>query len=259
MEFSIIGINRSKYGVLLIENLVKASLMPKYVIIEDNNPNCLAASTYFIDTCQLPKMPQEPLDWGILDIVEENLVNTCIKLNIPFLMVPDHNSRYTAKILAYNNIDVLLITEGPIIRGPIIYMPRICVMNIHAAPLPGYRGNWTTRLALYNDEPPIITSHVVTPWVDEGPIIKKMRYEISEGDTLEDIDAKAMMEAVNLAVCSLVCIKGRSFTLKKQLLWEGITYKGKKINSYLQTAMPKELQEELTCRLEQREYGFYGS
>ncbi|WP_368784345.1 formyltransferase family protein, partial [Acinetobacter baumannii] len=65
-------------------------------------------------------------------------------------------------------------------------------MNIHAAPLPKYRGNWTTRMALYNDDPPEVTAHVVTPWIDEGPIVGKLRYKICKGDTLEEIDRKAM-------------------------------------------------------------------
>lgn len=257
MEFAIIGINSSNYADKILERLLSFRLTPKYVIIEDHNTMGLAASAFYIDNRQLPKIPQDLEKWGMSSTNKKSLALKCNQETIPFFLVPDHNSRQTRSILSSHPIDILLITEGPIIRGPILYMPRYCVMNIHAAPLPQYRGNWTTRFALYHDEPPTVSAHVVTPWIDEGPIIKIMQYEIKQGDTLEEIDKKAQIASADLAAYSLLSIVNEGFSPKIQRVWEGKEYKGIFKDGHLEPAMPLELQEELKERLHKGEYGFY--
>ncbi|AQS60358.1 formyltransferase family protein [Desulforamulus ferrireducens] len=258
MDFALIGINKSKYAVAMIKRLISFNLIPKYVIIEHNEPRSLAVSSVFIDSQKLPVPKQNLSDWAIEEEEGEfSLGAVCSQESIPFLTVPSHNGRQPRDIIAANPIDILIITEGPIIRGPIIYMPRLCVMNIHAAPLPQYRGNWTTRFALYNDEPPIVSAHVVTPWIDEGPIIERMHYEINLGDTLEEIDLKAMNASAELAVYSLLKIMHEGFAPNIQRIWEGKVYKGTRSDKGLEPAMPLAIQRELKARLLKGEYGFY--
>ena len=255
MNFALIGIRHSRYLRSLIEKLVELEMYPDYVILEDTDRANLAYGAYFIDN----KMA-ETYNYEVWNYDESNpncIINLCIKHKIPFFIVCSHNNWRTAKVLSYFNIDILLITEGPIIRGEILYKPNICVMNIHAAPLPGYRGNWTTRLALYNDEPPMVSAHIVTPWIDQGSIINRKRFSIEKGDSLAEVDNKAINAAVELACQTLKKTRDEGFSAIPQRLWEGKEYKGTLKDGILRPAMPVELQDELENRFINGEYGFF--
>lgn len=255
MRFALIGIQNSKYYRSLLDRLVKLHLYPYYVLIEDTDKTNLANSAYFIDNNLFDTLSCD--NWNYDTSNPNCIISFCVKHKIPFFVIPEHCGRRTIKVLTSFGTDILLITEGPIIRGEILYRPRLCVMNIHAAPLPRYRGNWTTRLALYNDEPPTVTAHVVTPWIDEGAIIDKRSYIIEKSDTLDDVDKKAMAAAVELACDTLSKIEKSGFYARQQSIWEGKEYKGHYENGILHPAMPFELQEELEKRFKNGEYGFF--
>jgi len=255
LNFALIGIRYSQYFKSLLERLIELEIRPYYVIIEDTDKSNLANGAYIIDNGIF-----EAYNYDVWHYDRNNpdcLIGMCIRHKIPFFVVCAHNNWRTSKVLSNFCTDILLITEGPVIRGEILYKPMICTMNIHAAPLPGYRGNWTTRLALYNDEPPMVSAHVVTPWIDQGSIINKKKYEIKMGDSLVDIDGKAVNAAIELACETLKNIKDKGFSAIPQMLWEGKEYKGTYINGVLQPAMPVELQDELEKRFLNGEYGFF--
>ena len=257
MDFSLIGIDRSEYANTILNKLIYEDLKPKYILIEDTRPENLANSAYYIDTNKFPEVPIKRELWNFDANDELSLMACCVKQKIPFFSIMNHNCRYTIKVLQSYPVDILIITEGPIIRGPILYIPRYCVMNIHAAPLPQYRGNFTTRFALYNDEPPTVSAHVVTPWIDEGAIIGKLRFEAKKGDSLEDVDKKAFQASAELAVKVLKDIRENGFHPRIQHKWEGQTYRGKKTKDGLQPAMPPHIHNELRGRFERGEYGFF--
>ena len=255
MKFALIGIRYSNYFKSLLEKLIDSGIRPYYVIIEDTDKSNLGNGAYFIDN-----MIFETYSYNVWNYDQNHsscVIESCIRHKIPFFIVCGHNNWRTVKILNNFTIDILLITEGPLIRGDILYKPQICAMNIHAAPLPGYRGNWTTRIALYNDEPPMVSAHVVTPWIDQGPIIGRREYKIEKGDCLADIDRKAVSAAIELACDTLRKIQSEGFNAVPQRLWEGKEYKGSFKNGVLQPAMPIELQEELEKRFLRGEYGFF--
>jgi methionyl-tRNA formyltransferase len=255
MKFSVMGIERSKYFLSMLESIINSGLIPEYVIIEDHNIKNLANSVFFIDNRVLNTHEKDCWDYDEHD--STSIVTLCLHNSIPFFVVSSQNGRYTQSILENHPVDLLLITEGPIIRGNILYKPAYCVMSIHAAPLPQYRGNWTTRLSIYNDEPPFVTAHVVVPWIDEGAVINKASYNIEENDTMEIIDQKATNAAIKLAVDTIKKIETQGFEAKIQRIWEGQEYKGRFENGKLMPAMPYEIQEELDRRLLNCEYGFY--
>jgi folate-dependent phosphoribosylglycinamide formyltransferase PurN len=253
MNFAVIGINSSQYAVRLLEHLLQEKLTPDYVLIEDADPNKIAASLVFIDTSRLP----HPEDYdGYFEHVG-NMAEVCRKYGVPFYFIESHNGESTIQVLRNQPIDILLITEGPIIRSNVLHLPKLGVLNMHPAPLPQYRGNWTTRISLYNDEPPTVSAHVVTPWIDEGPIVRTVRFSVHHGDTLEEIDRKAQRRAIQLAAETLKEIAISGLRVRHQPLWAGNTYKGYFKEGKLYPAMPEELQEELRMRLSRGEYGFY--
>lgn len=152
----------------------------------------------------------------------------------------------------------MLITEGPIFKGNILEIPRIGVINIHAAPLPYFRGNWTTFLSLYCAYPPMVSAHIVMEQVDAGSLIDVMKYDIYEGDTLEEVNQRASRACMELAAKVIRDALDKGVSYRRQRIWEGHTYKGcRNSNGVLMPAMSLELQDELKQRMELKRYGFY--
>lgn len=65
------------------------------------------------------------------------------------------------------------------------------VINIHPSLLPDYKGTRTHQRALDNHETEHgVSIHVVTPELDDGPIIMQGRYTIEPGDSLDSLHKK---------------------------------------------------------------------
>ena len=61
-------------------------------------------------------------------------------------------------------------------------------VNVHYAPLPGYRGRASVNWAIINGEPEAaITIHVLAPGVDSGNILYQKRVMIGADDTVTDL------------------------------------------------------------------------
>ncbi|MCZ6883228.1 MAG: formyltransferase family protein, partial [Gammaproteobacteria bacterium] len=62
------------------------------------------------------------------------------------------------------------------------------ILNIHPSLLPHYKGLDTHRRVLENREPEHgVSIHLVTPELDDGPVLMQGRYAIKADDTLSDI------------------------------------------------------------------------
>ena len=65
------------------------------------------------------------------------------------------------------------------------------ILNIHPSLLPNYKGLNTYQRAMSNHETEHgVSIHIVTPELDDGPVLIRGRYAIEEGDTLTDLQNK---------------------------------------------------------------------
>lgn len=65
------------------------------------------------------------------------------------------------------------------------------IINIHPSLLPKYKGMNTHQRALdNNDTEHGVSIHIVTPELDEGPVLMQERFAIEEGDTIDDLQQK---------------------------------------------------------------------
>jgi methionyl-tRNA formyltransferase len=249
LKFALISASRSEYGVVLIKRLLEAGLRPEYVLIESDDLPALAASACFFDTRRLPSANQKPEHWNFDSDDPLSIAACCAASQVPFLTVADGGGRKAREILAAPQVDVLLTAEC-IPRGPILYMPRYCVLNVHPAPLPQYRGSSGLWRALNEGEPLQVSAHVVTPWLNEGPVLRTKALSLSRDDTADEILRRAREGAAELAVVTLLQIDKEGFTPRVQRLWEGQTYL---------EALEAELKERFRDRLAKGEYGFCAS
>ncbi len=64
-------------------------------------------------------------------------------------------------------------------------------VNVHYAPLPGYRGRPTVNWAIINGEPDVaISIHVLVPGLDSGNLLYQQRLPIAPDDTVTTLYAK---------------------------------------------------------------------
>ena len=65
------------------------------------------------------------------------------------------------------------------------------ILNIHPSLLPNYKGLNTYQRALQNHESEHgVSIHLVTPELDDGPVLMRGRYAIEENDTSADLQSK---------------------------------------------------------------------
>lgn len=80
--------------------------------------------------------------------------------------------------------DVIAVFGTSLIRGPLLGMGRIGIMNLHGGLSPEYRGADCTFWALHNGEPEKIgcTLHFIDPGIDTGRLIAHVCPEVHAGD-----------------------------------------------------------------------------
>ena len=101
---------------------------------------------------------------------------------------------------------ILMATFKQIIKGNVIGLPRLGMINFHPSLLPKYRGPCPTNAVLLNDEKVTgVTVHYVTEQVDEGNILLQRSTPIEESDNdgrlrkkLAGLSAEMVPEVIGL-------------------------------------------------------------
>jgi methionyl-tRNA formyltransferase len=109
-------------------------------------------------------------------------------LSIPTYYVADHRSPECTDLIRAQSIDVLANAGTPrILRGPILDVAPLGVLNLHPGLLPHYRGCTSVEWSIYNDDPVGNTVHVMNASIDEGPIVATEPVGIEAGTSYSDV------------------------------------------------------------------------
>lgn len=251
-SFAVIGISRTEHGVALVRHLLQAGLFPKFALIsaatdeqlERSKPYWPLAEWWTNGTGhvlnQSTKLLPEKGDFLIESIY--------LSYKIPYLFVPGFNSDITIDILSRGEVDAVLLAETSILKNDILRSVPGGFVNIHAAPLPEYRGNDATYWALYHDDPLFVTAHCVDKGIDTGPILGKKSLPVRKGDTLKDISQRGIDICGQLATEVFIQALQSGVRCLPQSAWQGTTFRG---------PMPIPIIEECERRLREQEYTHY--
>jgi methionyl-tRNA formyltransferase len=90
-----------------------------------------------------------------------------------------------------NGIDLLISYLNPVIvPGPILRTVRLAAINIHPAP-PEWPGVGCVCYALYEGDREFgVTAHIMTESVDQGPIIRVLRFPVLDSDDNESLSLR---------------------------------------------------------------------
>ena len=126
---------------------------------------------------------------GIRTLWHESLIKTSKSLGLKTLFQKRlKSSEIYLKIKETQPEIIFCIGGTQIIPEKILKLPKLGVLNIHPAPLPKYRGRYSTVHAIFNGEKIHgVTLHWMNEEIDAGPIIFKETFPISQSDTAKDI------------------------------------------------------------------------
>ncbi len=134
------------------------------------------------------------------------------RLDIPHRSVRKINTPATINWLRKLAPDVIINLSGNQIFGnELLSLPRIACINIHAGPLPRYRGLFPLYWVLVNGEKrTAVTAHYMRKKVDAGGIIAQRWIDIEPRETLRSLCRKSQATAPEVVAAALknVCKTG---------------------------------------------------
>jgi hypothetical protein len=108
------------------------------------------------------------------------------KLDRPELVieVPHINDARVVELAQRLEPDVIAVFGTSLIRGPLLRMGRLGIVNLHGGLSPEYRGADCTFWALYNSEPEKVgcTLHYIDAGIDTGKLIAHVSPAVKRGD-----------------------------------------------------------------------------
>lgn len=255
LNFFIYGVRHSEYSCNYLSRLLALGHRPSCILSIDSSRHNQAASRSLMARIG-EQYPLQPDSWETSS-AKYCLLDVAAQQRIPYLALADFQCPHLELYLRQQSPAVILATDGPIVRGYLLYAARHGILSVHAAQLPTFRGNWTTYFNLYHNVPLVASAFIMQPWVDEGSLVGFRTVPVRNGMDLNQINESALQASVELAGEVLQNIACGSLTHRRQEPWEGETYRGCILNNALLPAMPLLQQQQLSARLQSGQYGFY--
>ncbi|NDA09100.1 MAG: hypothetical protein EBZ18_06790, partial [Alphaproteobacteria bacterium] len=95
-----------------------------------------------------------------------------------------------------NNADLMVVVVyGLLLPSAVLNTPRLGCINIHPSLLPRHKGLNTHEKAIQaGDRDHGCSVHLVTPGMDEGPVLGQRRVPVLAGDTTDTLAARVLAE-----------------------------------------------------------------
>ena len=118
---------------------------------------------------------------------------------------------------------IVVVSFGQILREPILNLPPLGCLNVHASLLPKYRGaSPITTCVLNGDEVTGVTFMQMERGLDSGPIYEMHRMPVPYGITAEGLE-KALSDMAGLRICDCIGRIARGEITPRPQPGEGIT------------------------------------
>lgn len=112
---------------------------------------------------------------------------------------------------------IVVAAFGQIIPKAILDIPRLGSINVHGSLLPKYRGAAPVHYALFNGETRTgVTTMLMDPGLDTGPILLQKEVEILAGDTEGSLEARLSEVGADLLNETLELLENSAVTPKPQ-------------------------------------------
>ena len=116
--------------------------------------------------------------------------------------VPHINDRRVVELARQLSPDIIAVFGTSLIKGPLLKLGRLGIVNLHGGLSPKYRGADCTFWALFNGEPENVgcTIHFVDEGIDTGNLIAHVSPEVKSGDDELTLFWRAVKESAEAYV-----------------------------------------------------------
>jgi methionyl-tRNA formyltransferase len=145
-----------------------------------------------------PAKRQSTNPWTAIGL--PSFVDAARARDIPAFEPPNPNAPDFAAMLAALVPDLFLAAGYMfLLKPPLLSIPRILAINLHASLLPAYRGKHPVFWALRNGEHQAgLTAHVMDPHFDTGDILYQVRVRTRKRDTVSTLYDRILEKSVPL-------------------------------------------------------------
>jgi len=155
-----------------------------------------------------------------LKLIGQTLNDLSNHLNIPLIMVKDHNDFGCISFLQKIEPDVIVFTGGGLVREDLLKVPRLGVLNCHSGWLPDFRGMDVIEWALLDAKEVIpkigLSLHFMDKGVDTGPILFQKKFELRLGDSFDIIRQRMQPIMVNMILDGLCRLRDDTIQAEPQ-------------------------------------------
>jgi methionyl-tRNA formyltransferase len=137
-------------------------------------------------------LKKKTIDIKKIILSEKNLNKKIIKeinkKKISYKVVSNKNMHRNLKLFQ-DNIDLFLLCGFPyIIRKNLYNLPKFGTLNLHAGPLPHYKGGSPLNWQIINGEKKIGLSVIkINNKIDDGPLLKQKFFKIKRDHNIKDV------------------------------------------------------------------------
>ena len=147
-------------GHTCLQYMIDKKIIPKFVLVNDDDDG--NSGPFYESTKKL---------------VVENHLNLINKIE---------------DVLLYDLDIIISIGYAHIIKKQILEHPKIGIINAHPAPLPKYRGRFSTMFAIINGETEHgITFHFMNEGIDSGDIVLQKIFQLEKNETGKSLYLKS--------------------------------------------------------------------
>ena len=175
------------------------------------------------------------------------------KLDRPELVVevPHVNDERVVELAQRLKPDVIAVFGTSLIRGPLLGMGRLGMVNLHGGLSPEYRGADCTFWALYNGEPEKVgcTLHYIDAGIDTGKLIAHVSPAVKRGDDELTLFWRAVRDSAEV-YAELFERLGRGARLGRAQLGKGRLYQVKDRGLKHERALEHRLAEGMLDRVD---------
>ena len=137
---------------------------------------------------------------------------------IPCERVKSFNDPQAVEVIKKESPDLIIVFGTDILKGDILRIAKLNILNIHRGILPKYRGGGIPSWMFYQNDFENIgtTVHVCSDRLDGGDIVGQKFYSLQKDDKIYTLRGKTTMLAVEILKDVINKIKNGTLTYQKQ-------------------------------------------
>jgi folate-dependent phosphoribosylglycinamide formyltransferase PurN len=214
LRFAYLNLESHPRGELMLERLIAAGFVPDLVIDEKSQLARTGRDSQLKKLCKFPGFSPST-----------STVSHCVKHEIRYVSVDNHNDAATRMVLREMDLHVAVLGDTRILRSHVIDSLPHGIINVHPGFLPKVRGNNPYVWSIIHNLPQGATAHLINDGVDRGPILVAREMPLPADCTIPELVHLVNELCADLAVESLgQLVKGEA-TLTEQPCDDGVTFR----------------------------------